>query len=295
MSADEETPLVVTSSKSSLGKRTVTLNIERIRFWGLVGVAVLLLTGKFLTNYAVVYPAKDDPSTFWDKLFHGAPSDFDETETFIYKLFHFNHTCTVLDFNPSKTISALVIMLHIIPVNVFVICHYLRITSQSEPKYDNLKKVTKIFTPIQFIFIAYFYMVFVNSPDKEFGTKEGTIAFTLHYIPYCLWQFGMLLMAIQQCWYLHLKDSIPIPCVTSKMLLIYVRFLMILFVIYTWFVVSFIVDKPAWNTRQGTPGNLVAQVIMWTWNVAAVFIPLFFAWCESKDGKDTMFTFEELQ
>ena len=95
-------------------------------------------------------------------------------------------------------------MLHIIPVNVFVICHYLRVTSQSDPKYDNLKKVTKIFTPLQFVFISYFYMVFVNSPDKEFGTPEGTLAFTLHYIPYCLWQLGMLLMAIQQCWYLHL-------------------------------------------------------------------------------------------
>jgi len=251
-----------------------------------------------VTNYAVVFPAKDDPSTFWDKLLHGAPSDFEYTETFIYKLFHFNHTCSVLDFNPSKTVAALVIMFHTVPTNVFVICHYLRVTSRSEPRYDNLKKATKIISPLQFIFFAYFYMVFVNSPDKEFGTKEGMIAFTLHYIPYCFWQLGMCLMAFQQCWYLRLTDTIRIPCVSREMLVVYLRFLFILYIIYTWFVVSFIVGKPAWNTMRGTMGgnigNAIAKTIMWLFDITAVFIPIIFAWCQSNQGTGIRITVEDL-
>ena len=101
-------------------------------------------------------------------------------------------------------------------------------------------------------------------------------------------------MAIQQCWYLHLKDAIPIPCITSNILWWYLRFLTVLWVIYTWFVVSFIVGKPAWNTLQGTPGNLIAKVIMYTWDISAVLIPTFFDWYESKDGNDVMVTSQEL-
>mmetsp|Transcript_15755 Transcript_15755/g.22404 ORF Transcript_15755/g.22404 Transcript_15755/m.22404 type:complete len:292 (-) Transcript_15755:90-965(-) len=289
---DEETPL--NRGSNSLGKISFVMNIERIRFFGLMGVVALLFVGAFTSHYAVVYPPKEDPSSFWDKLFHGAPSDFEASQTFIFKLFHFNHTCSVLDFNPSKTLSALVIMLHTIPINFFVICHYLRITSHTEPKFVNLTKFTKVATPIQFIFFTFFYMVFVNSPDGEFGTDEGMRKFALHYAFYAFWQFGMLLMAIQQCWYIHLKEMIPFPWVTPKMMWIYLKFMVVLFVIYTWFCVSFIVDRPAWDTNGGF-GRFFAITIMYTWDVVAVVIPSIFAWYESSDGADTKFTFEELQ
>jgi len=290
--ADEETPL--TSTPNSLGKRSIVLNIERIRFFGLMGGILLLIVGTFVSNYAVVFPPKEDPSSFWDKVFHGAPSDFDSSQTFIFKLFHFNHTCSMLDFNPSKTLSALVIMFHTIPINLFVICHYLRITSHAEPEFDNLKKFTKIATPIQFVFFTYFYMVFVNSPDGEFGTEEGMRKFALHYAFYAFWQFGMLLMAIQQCWYIYLKGMIPFSWTTPSMMWNYIKFMSGLFVVYTWFCVSFIVGKPAWDTTGGF-GKYFAITIMYTWDIVAVVIPSIFAWYESSDGADTKFTFEELQ
>jgi hypothetical protein len=252
-----------------------------------------LLTGYFVSNKAVVFPPKDDPSSFLDKVLGKAPSDFDKTQTFIFKLFHFNHTCSVLDFNPSKTISALVIMFHTLPLDFFVICHYFRITGQSAQKYDNLKKVTKVLTPIQFVFFTYFYMVFVNSPDGEFGTKEGMQKFILHYTPYVCWQVGMFLMAIQQCWFLSLKDLIPFPFVTPTMMKCYLYFMWILLIVYTYFCVSFIVGSPAWDTTGGF-GRTIAITIMYTWDFVAVIIPTVFAWFESKGGDDLKFTIEEL-
>lgn len=291
---DEESPLTG-GRRGGLGTMEIKLNIERIRFWGLMGGAVLLLTGTFVSNYAVVFPAKDNPSTFWDKLFHGAPSDFDSTQTFIYQMFGFNHTCSMLDFNPSKTIAALIIMLHTIPVNFFVVCHYLRITSHTHPKYDNLKMCTKFMTPCQFIFFTYFYMVFVNSPDGEFGTAEGMKKFTMHYIPYMTWQLGMMMMAIQQCWYISLKGVIPFSWVTPLMMWRYVQLMMVMFVAYTYFCWSFILGSPAWETHKGGVGKLAALCIMYGWDIISVGIPTIFAWCESTDGNDTKFVFSELQ
>jgi len=290
---DEETPL--TGGSSTLGQKVIVLNIERIRFWGLLGGAALLLTGVFVSTFAVVFPETDTPSSFWDKLFHGAPSDFDSKQTFIYKMFGFNHTCTMLDFNPSKTISALIIMLHTVPCCFFVVCHYLRITAQTDPKYDSLKKVTNIFTPIQFLVFLYFYMVFVNSPDGVYGTPEGMTKFTLHYIPYMLWQLGMLLMGIQQCWFIHLKGMVPFSWITVDMMWTYVQFLIVLFCVYCYFCWSFILGSPAWDTHTSLLGKRAAQTIMYTWDIAAVVVPTIMAWVESTDGNDTMFVFKELQ
>ncbi len=68
----------------------------------------------------------------------------------------------------------------------------------------------------------------------------------------------------------------------------------ILFIVYTYFCVSFIVGSPAWDTTEGI-GKEIAITIMYSWDVFAVVIPAVFAWFESKEGCDTKFTFEELQ
>ena len=290
---DEETPL---TGGVGLGTKTITLNIERVRFYALLGGAVLLLTGKFVTTFGVVFPKEmhPDPSSMWDKLFNGAPSDFTEKETFIYKLFGFNHTCTLLDFNPSKTVAALIIMLHTLPLSFFVICHYIRVMSHTEPIFKGLQTYSSIASPIQFIVFTYFYMVFVNSPDGEFGTPEAMTSFTLHYIPYMSWQLGMLLMGIQQCWYIYLKDQVPFSWVSRDMMWNYCVFMMVVFVIYTYFCWSFILGAPAWETHYG-PGRGLAIFLMYLWDVIAVIVPTVFAYYESIDGNDSSITFKELQ
>lgn len=288
---DEETPL---TGKSTLGSRTISFNLEFIRFLALLGGAVLLITGKVVSTFAVVFPAKESPSAVWDKVFNGAPSDFDSTKTFIYQLFGFNHTCTLLDFNPSKTISALIIQLHTLPLLFFVLCHYMRVSSHTEERFKNLQRYSRVATPIQFVTLAYFYLVFVNSPDGEFGTPEGMLKFTLHYVPYMAWQLGMLLMAIQQCWYIYLKDQIPFPWVTRGLMWNYILAMIVMFCGYTYFCWSFILGSPAWETHYG-PGQTAAKAIMYTWDIMAVVVPTIFAYYESVDGNDSAITFQELQ
>uniref|UniRef100_A0A6T9ZJV4 Uncharacterized protein n=1 Tax=Pseudo-nitzschia delicatissima TaxID=44447 RepID=A0A6T9ZJV4_9STRA len=188
-------------------------------------------------------------------------------------------------------------MLHTIPTSLFVVCHYFRIQSHTNPIFANLKKFSKIATPIEVIATAYFYMVFVNSPDGEYDTQEGMTKFILHYIPYMCWQLGLLLMAIQQCWYICLKRMIPAPLkafVTPEIMYRYCQMLCVLFVIYTWFCWSFIAGSPAWDTTSGI-GLHFAKFIMYFWNFCAVLVPAIFAYFESNDGDDFCITFQELQ
>lgn len=273
--------------------KTIAVNIEIVRFWGLLAGGALLMSGLFFSTYFVNFPVHEDTSSVMDKLFHGAPSDFDSTETFIFKLFHFNHTCSLLDFNPSKTVSALVLQLHTLPTMFFVICHYCRIQIQLDPKFDNLKTVTKYLSPFQFLTLLYFYMVFVNSPYGEFGTKAAMNNFILHYIPYLLWQTGMLCMGIQQCWFISLKGRIPFNFVGPEMLWRYVQFMMVLLTVYTVFVVSFVIGMPIWNTAT-QPGNAIAKIIMYGWDIASVVLPTIFAWYEAKESDDSIITYKEI-
>ena len=265
-------------------------NIETLRFWGILAFLPLLATGQLLTHYGAVFPPHDDTSSFWDKIWNGAPSDFDETKTYIYQMFHFSHFCSALDFNPSKTVSALLVMFHTIPINVFVILHYLRVISQTDPAYNNLKKATKILTPLQFVFYLYFYMVFVNSPYGDLDTPEGDNAFILHYIPYLLWQIAALLMAIQQCWFIVLKDAIPFEWATPALLWKYLQSIVVLGIAYHVFVISFILKIPIFNTEEGV-GRYIGMFIMYSELVYAVVIPAFFAYYMSQDGNDVRIVF----
>mmetsp|Transcript_51740 Transcript_51740/g.58658 ORF Transcript_51740/g.58658 Transcript_51740/m.58658 type:complete len:299 (-) Transcript_51740:88-984(-) len=265
-------------------------NIEMLRFWGIILFIPFLVTGYVVTRFAVVFPPHDDISSVWDKIWNGAPSDFDETQTYVYQKFHFSHFCSVLDFNPAKTVSAILVMFHIIPICAFVIMHYFRVMSQTDPAFDNLKKATKIMTPIQFVFFLYFYLVFVNSPDGEINTPEGDNAFILHYIPYWLWQIAALLMAIQQCWYMSLKDSIP-EWLTAKSMWMYLQSIVALVFVYHVMVFSFILNVPIFNTEEGV-GRYTAMFIMWIEVVYAILIPAFFAYIQSKDGNDFEIVFK---
>lgn len=289
---DEETPLV--GGVSDGATKTLVLHLEMLRFWGLAAGGVLLGTGWFITTFFVVFPEHDNVSSAWDKLFNGAPSDFDETQTFIYEMFHFSHTCTFLDFNPSKTVAALVIMVHTLPCNAFVVLHYYRVMAQVGPKWDSLKSVCPTLTLIQFVTFLYFYMVFVNSPYGHYGDPAATTSFTLHYIPYMLWQMGVLLMGIQQCWFIALKDVIPFSFISREMLWRYVQFLMVMFVLYSTFVWSFIFEMPLWDTTGGL-GKTAAKCVMYGWDIAAVLLPMVMAYFEAQDGNVSVLTFHEVK
>jgi len=297
--ADEETALIGGDRVTILpGKKVIRFNIETLRIIGVCGMLSMLIVGGALTTYAVVWPATDEAtSTVWDKLFHGAPSDMHREETFIFKLFHFNHSCSVIDFNPAKTVAALVVMFHIAPICLFVVMHYFRVQTETDPRFAMYKTANAILSPFTFVFTLYVYMVFVNSPDRPYGTEEGMTAFRNHYVPYSCWQCGMMIMAFQQCWYLILKDAIPFDAVTGKTLWRYCLFLLIYYIVYTVFVWSFIHGDPLWDTTTDNPiGNTIALAIMWGWNILVLILPAIFSYGGIQNGLgDSVIEFYQVQ
>ena len=100
-------------------------------------------------------------------------------------------------------------------------------------------------------------------------------------------------MAVQQCWYMYLKDRLPFSWVTKGMLWFYLQFMMVLFIVYTYFVWSFVIGSPAWDTFS-EPGRTAAITMMHTWDIVAVIIPTLFAYMECKCGNDSQIIFNEL-
>jgi hypothetical protein len=268
---DEGTPLVGPNG-SKAKKLSITFNIEILRFYGLCAGMLLLAVGGFVTNVFVEFPKG---SGGWH------PEDI-----FIYKLFGFNHTCTLLDFNPAKTVSAIVIMFHSIPMMMFVVLSYYRIKydySQNEiPRA--LWLYSKITSPIIFICFTYFFMVFVNSPDGD-----SMIDFTLHYIPYMCWQTGMILQSIEQCLYIAHKDLIPFG-LSKGALKGYCVFMVGLGIYYTTFIWSFILGSPILDTSVPV-NNVFAQALMYSFDAVVVAIPAFFAYHSSKNGNVSIIDF----
>jgi hypothetical protein len=272
---DEETALV--GRKGPPKKLSIAFNIETLRFYGLLGVLLLLFVGKFVTEKFVKFPKGSD--------------GWHPEKTFIFQLFHFNHTCTVLDFNPAKTVSALVVMLHTIPMNMFVVLSYYRIKNdynEGQVPYA-VWLYSKIASPFIFLSFMYFYLVFVNSPDGESMGKDSMTDFTLHYIPYMFWQTGMVLQSIEQCLYMIYRQNIPFG-LSARVLKAYCVFIVALGMYYTAFVWSFIFHSPILDTTEPVK-SLVAQGIMYTFDFVVVIIPAIFAWKQMKNGNVSIIDF----
>lgn len=242
---------------------STTFNIEWLRFWGLMAGSVLLVTGTIVTNTFVEFPE--------------GSGGFDFKATFIYKLFHFNHTCTVLDFNPSRTVSGIVMMFHTIPMDLFIVLSYYRMKDDyySEKISKWLWNYSRITTPFIFIAMTYFYMVFVNPP-------MDMPSFILHYTPYMAWQIAMILMAIGQCAYITQLNLTPFN-IPKKVLQVYLFILILTGIYYTIFIWSFIAGFPILDTTIASNRNF-AIFLMYFFDVLAAIIPAFFAFIEARNG-----------
>jgi hypothetical protein len=273
---DEETALVGRKGLSEK-KLSKTFNIETLRFYGLLAGVLLLLVGLSVTNLFVEFPEK---GLGWQP-----------EKTFIYQLFHFNHTCTVLDFNPAKTVAALAIMLHTLPMNMFVVLSYYRIKhdyKQGQVPYG-VWLYSKITSPFIFMSFTYFFLVFVNSPDGLTINEESMQAFKLHYIPYMFWQTGMVLQSIEQCLYMIYKQNIPFG-VSVGVLKGYCVFIVALGLYYTIFIWSFVFGSPILDTTDPVK-NVLARGLMYTFDFVVVGIPIVFAYVQSKNGNVSVIDF----
>lgn len=235
---------------------------------------LLLIVGTIVTYNFVEWP---EGSGGWNP-----------TETFIYEVFNFNHTCTVLDFNPSRTVSALLMMFLSVPLDLYLILSYYRL------KYDFMrghvgKKLwiyTRITTPFNLLAVTYFYMVFVNPP-------YDMPSFILHYIPYMCYQIALIFMAIGQCGYLAQMKIIPFN-IPRKAIQAYLVFLVVLGIYYTAFIWSHIAGNPIIDTKIES-NRKFAVAIMYIFNIFALLIPAVAAFIEAKNGNTQTIQFFNTQ
>jgi len=253
---DEGTSLV-SGEKPALVKKT--FNIEWLRVFGLSSGFALLFVGSFVSNRFVFEPN----------------GTMVKTETFIYKTFNFNHTCSYLDWNPSRTISAIVAQFIIIPMSLYVVLGYYRM--KYEYKSGKISGALWTFcschTPFSLASQLLFVMVFVNHP-------VDTLSFIVHYIPYMCFQMSLLLIAIEQVWYISEKSIVPfnIPTVLLRTYLVIVA---ATFIYYTVFIWSFLAGYPILDTTVEWKKNIGVS-IMFFWDLVAILIPIVFGLIEIK-------------
>ena len=189
---------------------------------------------------------------------------FDLDKTFIVKMFHFPHTCVMIDENPAKTPVAILFIIGMVVLMLWTFLDQLALKRDYAAGETCLKgvvtfsKYTWLFRCLCFLL---FPLCFVNSPTydpdpylnpmdptgtyKEMfdGGRGAWFQFIRHYIPYSLWQLAVALRAIEQAWYHYAMGTFPF--VTSKKLIaIYLWATSILYVYYTLWIVTFLVGYP---------------------------------------------------
>lgn len=160
---------------------TLTFNPEILRIIAYIALILMLVVGSILTETWV---------------------DVDPHDTAIYKLFGFNHACNVLDYEPSRTVSAMLLPFWEIPFLLYVIFNFLRVQDafreQKAPRYTFW--VAAIFLPFEILLTVWFRIVFVWSPE---------VSFLNHYLPYVGFQILLCLVAVENVLYFDAVKALP--------------------------------------------------------------------------------------
>jgi len=250
------------------------ITIEKWRIFGLGMSIVMMVVGTILSTLFV-----------WDKL------EIKE-ETYIMQMFHFSHTCVEIDFNPAKTVSAILILFAIYPLMIFTYLQKGQI-GLAYQKNKDLKNVY-IFSQgtwgIRFACFAYFFMIFVNSPDGEYTdpttmswremfSNQGWRKFLGHFIPFFCWQLALALMSIEQTWFHYASGNMPFRFITPKFLVAYCSLTVVVLAYYAIWVVGFVfgfhIPGHTKIEDDGSVSNLLwCQFVMFFYLALTTVIPI---------------------
>lgn len=281
----------------SAKKRTLSIQIEYLRGFGLIAGFVMLAAGMTASKLFNEFPVTDQPlNSWWDILTGKAESNFHPEETYIVYLFHFIHTCVWIDNNPAKTIAAIFIQVAMMPLILFCILNYQRIQLQEGPQWDSLKKHSFKVMVFEVLCCSYFFLCLVNSPMQDpelFDSYRAQRQFSLHYFPYMMFQLFEIVMSIEQVLFLSKKDKMPFSFMTKDVLNIYFYFSIILYVIYCLFLWTHIFFGPGnglWDAS--TPmGHTATNFVMWAFNVVGAIIPAICAFVDAKNVSPVVIDF----
>lgn len=179
----KKTPSAKSTAPAPNYSFTLNYNPEAFRVASYIGILVMFLVA-VIVNIGWVHV---DPET-----------------TTIYSIFGFNHDCNLLDHEPSRTISAMLLPFWQVPFLLYIGFNFLRIRDAVKenkvPGY--IYTLVKIFLPFELLFTIWFALVFVWSPVDNFS-------FVMHYLPYIGFQVLLALIAIENVLYFDAVKTLP--------------------------------------------------------------------------------------
>jgi len=241
-----------------------TFNLENLRMFAYIALVLMVAVGIFVTNRFVSMEAD---------------------QTMIYEIFGFNHICNVFDHQPSRTVSALLVLLFIIPMGSFVVLSYYRTSDAATegrvPKW--LQAYNKLITPFVFLSVCYTYMWFVNAPDGDYG-------FIAHYLPYVALQLALGLLAIQEVAYLGYTGALPfgasVPMAKGYLVVLLLTTLACQVAVF-----SLLLGVPVLDSPNDPAASTAFQILMYFYSFLAIIMPIVLAARNRKNGDVSTITF----
>ena len=152
-------------------------HIEWLRIFGITSIVLMIIICKLITDF-VIFP-------------NGVNKDgMRIEETTIYKIFGFNHSCNVLDFNPAKLVASMMLPFFTLPMIVYLVFSHCLVYKVC--RYDGVHRSLLHFSRVMTVFCIYVFAIlhlwFVNGPEME------PYGFIGHYLPYIAAQIALGLL-----------------------------------------------------------------------------------------------------
>lgn len=243
-------------------KLSLTFNPEIFRVTAYVGLLLMFAAGWLLTRTFV---------------------SIDPHDTVIYQLFGFNHSCNLLDHEPSRTVSAMILPFWEIPFVLYAIFNFLRINHAYQdgalPRYTLL--MTALILPVQLLLTVWFRIVFVWSPE---------VSFLGHYLPYVGFQVLLFLIAFQNALYFHAVGALPFR--NNRTIAVgYMALLTIVTTLCITLGMSVALGAPILDTVNDPAQRLFFRSLSNLYFLLAVPVPLALSWMEMKRSPNHTLSF----
>lgn len=242
---------------------SLTFNPEILRLVAYSGLIIVMVVGTILTATVV---------------------DVDPHTTTVYKTFGFNHSCNVLDHEPSKTITAMLLPLWEVPFLLYVIFNFLRI--QDAYRENKVSRyifiISAILLPLKIFLTVWFRIIYVWSPEVNLLN---------HYLPYLGLQILLFLVAFENVLYFYAMKALPF----NNNRPIAIAYLILLFVVtalYTIIGVSSAVGHPLLDLINDPGQRLLFRSLTNIYSVLVVPIPMILAALELKRSPNHKLSFE---
>jgi hypothetical protein len=242
---------------------SITFNIETLRLYAYSALVGMVLVGILVTKAFVTKPLE---------------------ETVIFHHFGFNHICNVFDHQPSRTVSALLILFFIVPMALFVVLSYFR--TRDAVREGRVARwvltYSAVTTPFIFLSVCYTYMWFVESPDEA--------GFVPHYIPYVMLQLAIGLLAINEVAFLRYTGTLPFG-VSRWVADAYLVVLITTTLLCQLAVFSLLLGVPILDSPHDETQRMMFQALMYSYSFLAIVMPIPLAIRNRKNGNINTITF----